>query len=327
MSATLHTEDEVARRLSKFWETAGAPASEDTEEPGSKIPRRFALTSAVVGNLIGFIRNPTERWYLGFSEFDIATRGIGRGEVLMVLGRSHTGKSQMLLNGIVWNLVNEPEAHVVIFSIDEPRELVVMKLYCLMRGRSSTDVEEAIKNGDKETMNDMEELAEQELSRVAIIDQAMSLEDMAKVMDETRAWWGCDPSFCMIDYLELMPGGEADASGVTSKAQALKRWAKEQRVPIGLVHQSGRGAGEPGRAAGIYAGRYGGEQEAIFVIEVYRRKDAHGLSDWERRYHEHSINFNLCKNKRTARLLDATYYIDPECGIIHPYHEELIPDA
>ena len=106
----------------------------------------------------------------------------------MVLGRSHTGKSQMLLNGIVWNLVNEPEAHVVIFSIDEPRELVVMKLYCLMRGRSSTDVEEAIKNGDKETMSDMEELAEQELSRVAIIDQAMNLEDMAKVMDETRAW-------------------------------------------------------------------------------------------------------------------------------------------
>jgi len=327
MSATLHTGEEVARRLSKFWETTGAPVSNDEVEPSAKVPRRFALTSTVVGNLIGFIRNPTERWYLGFSEIDIATRGVGRGEVLLVLGRSHTGKSQMLLNSIVWNLVNEPETYVVIFSIDEPRELVAMKLYCLMRGRSSTEVEEAIKNGDKETMNDMEELAEQELSHVAIVDQAMHLDDMTKVMDEARAWWGCDPTFCMIDYLELMVGGDADATGVTSKAQALKRWAKEQRVPIGLVHQSGRGAAEPGRAGGIYAGRYGGEQEAIFVIEVYRRKDASNLSNWERRYHEHSINLNLCKNKRTARLLDTTYYMDSQCGLIHPYHDELIPDA
>ena len=131
----------------------------------------------------------------------------------------------------------------------------------------------------------------------------------------------------MIDYLELLPGGDADATGVTSKAQAVKRWAKEQRVPLALVHQAGRGAGERGRAAGISAGRYGGEQEAIFVVEVYRKKDRYDLSDWETRYHENSINMNLCKNKRTARLLDQTYYLDPECGHVHPYWEELIPDG
>ena len=67
--------------------------------------------------------------------------------MLLVVGRSHTGKSQVLLNGIVSNLVNNPAAHVVIFSMDEPRELVVMKLYCLLRGKSSTEVEEAVKSG------------------------------------------------------------------------------------------------------------------------------------------------------------------------------------
>ena len=316
--ATLHSQDEVAERLA---------VAQGGEVDSDKQPSRWATTSKVVENLIGFIRNPAERWYLGFPEIDLATRGVGKGEVLLVVGRSHTGKSQILLNSIVTNLVNDPNAHVVIFSMDEPRELVAMKLFCLLQGRSSTDVEEAIKAGDRNVLDALGLASERELSRVAIIDESMSLEGMSAAMDEAREWWGVNPSFCMIDYLELMVGGDADATGVTSKAQALKRWAKTERVPVGLVHQAGRTAGERGKAAGIHAGRYGGEQEAIFVMEVYRKKDQTDLSDWETKYHANSINMNICKNKRTARLLDQTYYLDPECGHVHPYWEELIPDG
>ena len=315
------TAEEVARRLARV--TGGAVGGVPTEGH----PKRWALTTHVVDNLVGFIRNPAERWYLGIPEVDLATRGVGRGEVMLVVGRSHTGKSQVLLNSIVTNLVNNTAIHVVIFSMDEPRELVVMKLYCLLRGKSSTEVEEAIKAGDKDTLEDLERAAGEELSRIAIIDESIPLPVMADVMDEAREWWGCDPSFVMIDYLELLPGGESDATGVTSKAQAVKRWAKTQRVPVGLVHQAGRGASERGRPAGIYAGRYGGEQEAIFVVEVYRQKDRYDLSDWEKRYHDNSVNLNLCKNKRTARLTDQIYYLDPQCGHIHPYWEELIPSG
>ena len=316
--ATLHSQDEVAERLA---------VAQGGEADSDKQPNRWAPTSKVVENLIGFIRNPAERWYLGFPEIDLATRGVGKGEVLLVVGRSHTGKSQILLNSIVTNLVNDSTAHVVIFSMDEPRELVAMKLFCLLQGRSSTDVEEAIKAGDRNVIDALGVASERELSRVAIIDESMSLEAMSAAMDEAREWWGTNPSFCMIDYLELMVGGDADATGVTSKAQALKRWAKTERVPVGLVHQAGRTAGERGKAAGIHAGRYGGEQEAIFVMEVYRKKDQTDLSDWETKYHANSINMNICKNKRTARLIDQTYYLDPECGHVHPYWEELIPDG
>lgn len=325
--ATLFSEGEVALRLTaaKTRSDEGETSSEIVDK--SNRPKRFPLTSTVVESLVGFIQNPTERWYLGFPEFDLATRGVGRGEVLMILGRSHTGKSQILLNGIVWNLVNHHDNHIVIFSLDEPRELVLMKMFCLLKGRSSEEVEEAIKAGDKDTLSDLERAATQELSRVAIVDEAIHLDEMARVMDEARAWWGAEPNFCMIDYLELLPGGDADAAGVTGKAQAVKRWAKSQRVPVGLVHQSGRGSSPPGHAAGLYGGRYGGEQEAIFVMEVYRKKDRNDLSHWESQYHANSVNINLCKNKRTAKLLDQTYYLDPVCGHVHPYHQELIPDT
>ncbi len=319
--ATLIPEEEVARRL-----VAAQQGGDGAPVPASK-PNRWSLTTAVVDNLIGFIRNPAERWYLGFPEIDLATRGVGKGEVLLVVGRSHTGKSQILLNSIVTNLVNDAEAHIVIFSMDEPRELVAMKLFCLLQGRSSSDVEEAIKEGDKDTVEALREAGRTELSRVAIVDESLSLDTMTDTMDEVREWWGVNPSFVMIDYLELMPGGESDATGVTSKAQAVKRWAKVQRVPLGLVHQAGRGAAQPGYPAGIHAGRYGGEQEAIFVIEVYRKRDRWGLSDFEERYHENSINLNVCKNKRTARMVDQTYYLDPACGHVHPYWEELIPSG
>ena len=315
------TPEEVARRLSV------ATDGETVDTSLSDKPKTWALTNQVVDNLVGFIRNPSERWYLGFPEIDLASRGIGKGEVLMVVGRSHTGKSQMLLNSIVVNLINDPAAHVVIFSMDEPRELVAMKLFCLLKGRSSTEVEEAIKANDKNTIQELAEASEKELSRIAIIDESLPLSRMEEVMEEPREWFGTNPSFVMLDYLELLPGGDSDATGVTTKAQAVKRWAKTQRVPVGLVHQAGRGSGDKGKAAGLYAGRYGGEQEAIFVIEVYRQRDRYDLSQWEKTYHDNSINLNLCKNKRTARLIDQTYYLDPSSGHIHPYWEELIPDA
>ncbi len=315
------TPEEVAHRLSV------ATDGETVDPSDINKPKTWALTNQVVDNLVGFIRNPSERWYLGFPEIDLASRGVGKGEVLMVVGRSHTGKSQMLLNSIVVNLINDPATHVVIFSMDEPRELVAMKLFCLLKGRSSTEVEEAIKANDQRTIQELAEASEKELSRVAIIDESLPLTRMEEVMEEIREWFGTNPSFCMIDYLELLPGGDSDATGVTTKAQAVKRWAKTQRVPVGLVHQAGRGSGDKGKAAGLYAGRYGGEQEAIFVIEVYRQRDRYDLSPWEKKYHTDSINLNLCKNKRTARLIDQTYYLDPSSGHIHPYWEELIPDA
>ena len=132
--ATLLTEGEVALRLAdaKTRSDGGETSPEIVGPPQG--PKRFPLTSTVVDSLVGFIRNPTERWYLGFPEFDLATRGVGRGEVMMILGRSHTGKSQILLNSIVWNLVNHHDTHAVIFSLDEPRELVLMKMFCLLKG-------------------------------------------------------------------------------------------------------------------------------------------------------------------------------------------------
>jgi len=71
--ATLHSHDEVAERLA---------IAQGGEADSDKQPKRWATTSMVVENLIGFIRNPAERWYLGFPEIDLATRGVAKGSVI-----------------------------------------------------------------------------------------------------------------------------------------------------------------------------------------------------------------------------------------------------
>ena len=144
----IQTPEEVSRRPAAAQQTVAGetPSEVHPPAPAGENPL-FVLTSSVVDNLIGFVSNPTERWYLGLSEIDLATRGVGRGEVMIQV--DHTQAPQMLLNSIVWNLVNQPDAHVVIFSMDEPRELVTMKLYCLLRADHLRQLRKASKKATR----------------------------------------------------------------------------------------------------------------------------------------------------------------------------------
>ena len=293
--------------------------------PGGEKPTKFALTSTVVDNLIGFISNPTERWYLGLPELDLATRGVGRGEVLMVVGRSHTGKSQVLLNSIVWNLVNHPDAHIVIFSMDEPRELVAQKLHCIAYGRNGEELEQQIKDGNEAVLEEVRAASRSLFDRILINDGALTFTQMSDTLKEAQDYWGRHPNFAMVDYLELQPG-ESDHTGVVAKAQGLKRWSKEASIPLAVVHQAGRGSGDRHKPALITAGKYGGEQEALAVLGVYRKRDDPALSYQEKCYHSVSINVRVTKNKRPPNKLgDFEYFLCPHTGQIRPYRDDDIP--
>ena len=54
-------------------------------------------------------------------------RGLARGEMLLVVGHSHHGKSQVLYNSSITALLNT-NAHILLFSPDEPRELIAQQL-------------------------------------------------------------------------------------------------------------------------------------------------------------------------------------------------------
>jgi len=298
-----------------------------------KVPARsFNLidpTSTAVSSWIDYATNPEARWLTGFHRLDVMTRGLGRGELALFMGRSHMGKSQVVFNACIHSLLNVEDVRIILFSPDEPRELIVAKFYSLMFGLNSIEVEKRMREGDPALVAHLTELAEpgNYLDKLLIYDGSPSFQTMHDVVVEAEDYWQMPATLTVCDYLELFGGaGAADSQGVIAKAQGMKIFAKEADIPVVLIHQQGR-SGTIGESAGLYSSRFGGEQEAIFAYEVYRQRDRSNLSAAESRFHENSININLVKNKRGNLRGDLTYYLDPESGQIREYTTDLVPEA
>jgi hypothetical protein len=284
-------------------------------------------TASAVESWIDYATNPQARWHLGLTRLDLMTRGLGRGEVALFFGRSHMGKSQVVFNAVVNSLIGNDEARILVYSPDEPRELIVAKLYSLMFGLNSGLVEQKMREGDPPLVAHIKELAEPGgyLDKVLIYDGSPTFEEMHQVLAEAETYWKMPATLAVCDYLELFGGaGAADSQGVIAKAQGMKIWAKQADIALVLIHQQGR-SGTIGEASGLYSSRFGGEQEAIFAYEIYRQRDRTDLTAAEKRWHENSININLVKNKRGNLRDDLTYYIDPDTGRIGEYTQELEP--
>ena len=253
-------------------------------------------TSTAFDSFVDYVRNDEGRFLLGFPEVDLAMRGLARGEMLLVVGHSHNGKSQVLYNSVVTALLNT-DAHMLLFSPDEPRELIAQKLHCLAFGRNGEELEQQIKDGNQVVLDEIRDASKTLFNRVLINDGALTFKEMTQAFQEAQDYWQRNPDFVMADYLELLPG-ESDHNGVVAKAQGLKRWCKEVSVPLAVVHQAGRGSGDRHKPSTINAGKFGGEQEALAVLGVYRRRDDPSLTYVEKCYHSVSINVRINKNKR-----------------------------
>ena len=55
-------------------------------------------TSTAFDSFVDYVRNDEGRFLFGYPEVDLCMRGLARGEMLLVVGHSHNGKSQVLYN-------------------------------------------------------------------------------------------------------------------------------------------------------------------------------------------------------------------------------------
>lgn len=246
--------------------------------------------------------------------------GFDKGDMVLLTGKSHSGKSCTALNMVVNNLKRTDDWRCVWFSPDEPRELVVSKLFSIAYDRDAAATEQAIRDGDPHIQHELQRAARGLLDRVLISDQSLTFSQMLLAVDEATEYWGAPPDVCVLDYLELLPSDTADNTAVAQKAQEAKRFCKNADVVGIVLHQVGRGAAERGKPAGIAGGRYGGEAEAVAVIESYRPKEQIGLSHQERERVQDVIRLNLCKSKRPPfSLRDVEMILRPDSGrIVEP---------
>lgn len=276
-----------------------------------------------------------QRIHTGLPEFDEAMRGLGRKELMVVQGFAHSGKTLFTTQLMLHNR----QRRMVLFTPDESRLLVLVKLTSLVSGFSAEKLEEMIAAGHPAGEAKVREAAAQ-FPYLAVFDDLSDPARMHAACDEAAAAHGGEAELVIFDYAELYQGGDGDG-GTPQKINSLKAWGKQRDVPLVLLHQTSRSAGKSGQAISIESGAYGGEQQATFVVGVRRKREAYAAqirelemkmitspskvmetqealvdarARWER--HRHTVTFNLVKNKRPpSRLVDEQdYTLDAETG-------------
>lgn len=265
-------------------------------------------------SLIDYLQNTDGRYLLGLREIDLMTRGFGPGELIYLLGYTHSGKTQVALTGV---LNNRKDKRVVMFTADEPAELVLTKLVCMITRSNAERMEERIKAGDTEAMNKIRRIAREDLHNLIIVDQSMTRGHMSDAVKEAEDWWQAPVDAVIYDYLELF--ARAEGCDVEEASQLLKGWTLAHEFPTICIHQGSRGHSGGGQELKMNAGKYGGEQEAIIQIGVRRQRDNEDLDDYERQRHENTVSIGVIKNKRPpSKRGEEDYFMCADSGLVLP---------
>lgn len=267
------------------------------------------------------VRDPQGRFKLGLPDIDILTRGFGPRELVMVIGFAHGGKTQLVLNAIV-NNATEP---ILMFSLDDPAEMIVVKLLSLISGIAADRLEDLAQEGDPQ-VSALLASTDELFPNLIVIDQALSLPEMEAAVVEATDHWGRPPSAVVLDYLGLIPSVEDGDGGsaIQAKAKQIRRFSKQMPCPTLCLHQGTKSQCPPGHPITIMSAAYGGEAEGTFMIGVRRKSMREDVGDWERRQHENTITLHLPKNKRPPGKKTPwegiDFHIDQETGKIRPLH-------
>lgn len=299
-----------------------APSASSTRTTSNMFYR--PLTDSV-DDYVHWAQHPDERIYFGFNDLDTQVRGVAPGEMCLINGFSHSGKTLFLLQILVANR----DKTVIYFCPDEPRTLTLIKLACLVHRVRGRDLEARIAANDRDAIQLLETTAREWFPNLAVFDQFMTLSDMEKCVIEVDRTLG-QPRLMVFDYLELLSSGDET---VPSKANTIKAFGKRHNIPLIVLHQSSRTAGADGKKQTISSGAYGGEQQASHIVGVRRKKfeiehqireiieklDKSTASEkilerldnlrYELQLHDNTVTINLVKCKRQdAQLLDDMDY-------------------
>ena len=316
----------TAEQISAGWDTVGRTQS----APPSDY-RMYSPLSDAADSFVRWAQSPHERVHLGINRIDQEMRGIAPGEMAMMLGFAHGGKTLLLLHALRHNR----DKHIAMFIPDEPRQLVLTKLTCIQHNIDARELEARVASDDQDAINLLRKTAEEDFPNLAVFDQPLTSSDMERAYNEVCDVWGQVPDLVVVDYLDLVEAGET----VPDKATFLKGFGRRHDIPLLVLHQTSRTAGADGAKLTMSSGSYGGEQQATSIIGVRRKKyqiaaeinelvekldrshseRAQDRLDYlrsEARIHEFTVTVSLLKNKRPAGQLvdDIDFELDTATG-------------
>ncbi len=209
----------------------------------------------------------------GLAELDELTSGLQRGDLVIVAGRPSAGKSAFAF-GIASHAAVREKANVLIFSLEMPKEQIVMRI---MSGEAGVNMQK-LRTGDLEA---------EEIFRIA--DQFNTVGSASLMIDDSpvatvadirskcrriQAQQGLD--IVVIDYLQLMQSTSRRDSRVLEVAEmtrGLKMIARELNIVIVLLSQLSRAPDQRKEHMPLMSDlRESGsiEQDADVIMMLYR---------------------------------------------------------
>lgn len=237
--------------------------------------KTYSLADAA-DDAVGFAQKDHIRFGTGFS-LDDSCGCVGTSELALVVARSGTGKSTLMLNMVR----NTPDVPTVVFNMEmTPRrqaEWLVAMSYDLQT--PAKDIESVLHAGPEDERYYELETAFKGVqehypnlhflmpSRPSVSDLAMTVDDIA---DET----GVRPQRVFVDHLTLMDCGQ-DYQRLLRTTADLHAWSLKDDLCLIVLQQTGRSGGEEGKNDGhipvtLSSGVMGGEQDADFVFGLYQ---------------------------------------------------------
>ncbi len=313
---TLLDESEIERIANEFKERLDTEAQVSVEyedEPQPELPRYRWITpfAEAADELIDICTSTEGRWLFGIQPLDDVLRGIGRGQLCYLTAKAHSGKTALVLT----SMVNKPNARVILFTPDEVRVEVLAKLVSMVRGIDGEQLEKRIRKGDSTAIDAVYRTATHDFSNLVVIDETLDFDQMEVALREAEDFWGAPADMVAVDYLELL--GDGDSDGIAGLSKEMKRWTKKVNRPVICLRQNSRTSSKRGQAAGMEGMSYAGQNEAIYVLEVFRKGDDESLPEADRDLLRDSITVNVAKNKRPPckrGMFDL--HMDPATGIV-----------
>jgi KaiC/GvpD/RAD55 family RecA-like ATPase len=326
-------------QLTGGWEQIGR----GSDTPSVPVYKLYSPLTEAAHSYVRWAQSPHKRVFTGIQRIDDEMRGIAPGELSMIIGYSHGGKTLALMHTLSQNR----DKKVAFFIPDEPKTLILTKLTCMYHGVDARDLERRVAEDDKSAIELLRRTAEEDFPNLAVFDQPLVPSDMERAYGEVSDVWGQEPDLVVVDYLELVENGET----VPEKANFVKAFGRRHDVPMLVLHQTSRSSGAEGKKLTMSSGSYGGEQQATSIIGVRRKKYEimaelneltakmdrnHTERTAERieflRYelgiHDYTLTVSLLKNKRPGGQLvdDVDFELDIHTGQLHALRNGELPD-
>jgi replicative DNA helicase len=217
----------------------------------------------------------TDTIMTGYTELDIMTQGLHKGDFVVVAGRPSMGKSALAVN-IAENIAINAKKPVAIFSVEMSKEQLALRMLC-GRSRISQQRLRSKKLTDEETNRLTRAGGTLSMTDIFIDDSATltSLQMRAKAR-RLKAQFP-DLSLIIVDYMQMMhASGHAEnrQQELSAISRSMKALAKELQLPVIACSQLSRmvehrgGDKRPQLADLRESGAI--EQDADVVMFVYR---------------------------------------------------------